>query len=101
MSVKPPSSDPQSLTMPVLQAGLRIGFTPGTTKKYLDEGRFPLQVEKLGRNRVCLRSDVDAFVYKKLFGRDIPCQEQTKPDDAVVIKRSGGRPRKVAPEPSV
>ncbi len=87
------SSITQSLTIPVMEAGLRIGYTIGTTKKYLEEGRFPLQVKKLGRNRVCLRSDVDAYVYKELFGRDIPGQEQSKPEDAIK-QRSGGRPRK-------
>ncbi len=87
----------ESLTVTVWAAGARIGYPKGTTKKLLDERRFPLEIRKLGRNRVCLRSDVEAFVYKELFGRDtIPGQPVI--DDATPevtkAKRGPGRPRK-------
>lgn len=85
---------PQSLTIPVVEAGCLIGYTPGTTKKYLDENRFPLEVRKLGRNRVCLRSDVAAFVYKELFERETIPGQPVIDDTLVKAKRGPGRPRK-------
>lgn len=96
-SKKPSSSSTESLTVTVWAAGDRIGYPRGTTKKLLDEHRFPLEIRKLGRNRVCLKADADAFVYKQLFGRDtIPGQTVT--DDATPevtkAKRGPGRPRK-------
>lgn len=92
------SSRPQeSLTIPVREAGALIGYKPGTVEKLLDERRFPLKIAKLGRNLVCLRSDVDAYVVR-LFGRDVPGQEQKRDDAPTKAKRGPGRPRKVTPE---
>lgn len=89
----------------VWEAGEIIGFPKGTTKKMLDEKRFPLQIEKFGRRRVCLRSDAEAWVLKKLFGRGdepqpAPAKSMAAIEETEPVRKLRGRPRKVAPAAS-
>lgn len=71
------------------EAGRILGLQPGTTRKFLDERRFPIAVRKIGRNWMVRRDDIARYV-DELFDRDVG---QSHPK---IENRGPGRPRKTA-----
>jgi len=88
------------LLITVREAGRRLGMTPGTIKKRLEQGNFPILVRKQGRNLMCCAADVPAYVEKLFDKASPPANDPSIPfaDDPNYqkAKRGPGRPRKGA-----
>lgn len=104
------NSDPLFVT--VWDAGRKLLLPPGTVKKRLEKGTFPIPYFKIGRNNVCHVADVAAFaeamrleaakrhpeagawLQKIAAHQPAMLQRVTEDSTAAPKKRGSGRPRK-------
>lgn len=53
---------PQQVSLPVLKAGHVMGMAQQTVKNKVHKGKFPVPTFKVGGRRMCLKSDVAAYL---------------------------------------